>query len=122
MDDHVTRFRLLGIDTGHMIERLPVEERDAYGDWHPVSGNQRVAHYSDMAIVAPIWKVVDLLEREDLADERNRKGAELEEQRGPSEAVSDAATQEAEPTLASRGDFEAALEKVSRRKPSPPDA
>jgi hypothetical protein len=99
LEDNTTRFRLLGIDTGHKIDPLRLHEWDGR-DW----GNEApygVKHYSDMAIVAPIWKVVELLKREDLAEYRRQRGEEAERQRGTERAESDVAREE---RSASRGD------------------
>jgi hypothetical protein len=122
MDDNTTRFRLLGIDTGHKIEPLPLQKPNSRGKWQEVP-DARVAHFSDIAIVAPIWKVVDLLNREDLTKERKRLGVELERRRGNETAASDNLSENDDVrTLESRGQFEQALKKVSRRaKPSQPD-
>jgi hypothetical protein len=76
MDDLTTRFRLIGIDTGHLIDRLPVERWDGSG-WSP-HDDLTVPHLSDIAVVAPISKVVDLLDRDDLAAERVRLARDLE--------------------------------------------
>lgn len=88
MDDMTTRFRLLGIDTGHKIDPLFLQERDIRGRWRKDS-DKCVAHSSDIAIVAPIWKVVDLLNREDLAKERKRLGVKLEKRRAAEAPASD---------------------------------
>jgi hypothetical protein len=70
-----TRFRLLGIDTGHKIDHMPVSQHSG-SEW--ARREDLVAeHFTDVAIVAPIWKVVDLLEREDLADQRIQMSIEL---------------------------------------------
>ena len=44
-----------------------------------------------VAIVAPIWKVMDLLERDDLVEQRTRRGLDLERSRGTETAVSQTA-------------------------------
>ncbi len=69
MDDNTTRFLLLGIDTGHKADWLHVEEKAQTNSWS-VRRDLRVRHFADVAIVAPIWNVVELLEREDLANQR----------------------------------------------------
>ena len=97
MDDNTTHFRLLGIDTGHKLELFPVQKRDPSGTWRDVP-EIRVKHYSDIAIVAPIWKIVDLLNREDIAAERKRLGTDLEKKRGHEAAVSDLAPEHNLPT------------------------
>jgi hypothetical protein len=90
LDDNTTRFRLLGIDTGHIIDRLPVEEERQPSVW--VKRDElRVVHPSDVAVVAPIWKLVDLLEREDLTDQRIALGQELQRQHGSAGAESEVA-------------------------------
>lgn len=122
LDDNVTRFRLLGIDTGHMVDPLDVQRHEPNG-WVKIP-DTRVAHYTDVSIVSPIWKVVDLLEREDMAEERRRAAAEMEKVRGSLVAVSDVATDASEPAAIpemAKADFEDALRKVSRRKPSQSD-
>ena len=87
-ESNVTHFRLLGIDTGHKMDPLPVLEKDRQGGWRE-RDDLRVAHNSDVAVVVPIWKVVDLLNRPDLADHRERIGRELEVARGNETAVAD---------------------------------
>lgn len=89
LDDNTDRFRLIGIDTGHKVDLLPVSEPDAQGDWH-TRQDLRVDHFSDVAIVAPSWKIVELLERDDLAEQRHQAGLDLEARRGHERAASDA--------------------------------
>lgn len=48
-------------------------------------------HSSDVAVVVPIWKVLDLLDREDLAERRAELGRQLEKRAGHEAAVSEAA-------------------------------
>lgn len=86
-EDNQTKFRLIGIDTGHMIDYLPIEERDDAG-WERIE-RLRAIHLTDVSIIAPVWKVTDLLDRKDLAQERRRLGLELEKHRGSERAVSD---------------------------------
>lgn len=81
LDDNTTRFRLLGIDTGHVINHLPLLGRQ--GDEWVQRGDLRAEHPTDVAIVAPIWKVVDLLEREDLAKQRLDLGEDLHRRLDP---------------------------------------
>lgn len=124
-DTNVTKWRLLGIDTGHLPDAIPVEVKNEHGDWVNVP-RHRVAHNSDMAVVAPIWKVVELMEREDMVKQRRRAGEELQEQYGDVHVKADVSLEPDEDTEAAertitKADFEAALRKVSRRKPSPPD-
>jgi hypothetical protein len=88
LEVHVTRFRLLGIDTGHMVDRLAVEQMDPVGQW-ATSGHLRVSHFSDVSIVAPIWNVVDLLKQQDLATERENLGRQLEAERRREAAVAE---------------------------------
>lgn len=117
MDDNTTRFRLLGIDTGHKIDLLPVQKQDSHGEWHPIP-QARVQHYSDIAIVAPIWKIVDLLNREDVAANRRRIGIDLEKRRGLEAAISDMASAEE----FTREDFLRDLTKVTRPVEPPGEA
>jgi hypothetical protein len=86
LEDHTTRFRLLGIDTGHMVDPLAVQQRMGQGEWHD-GQDLRVLHFTDVAIVAPIWKVMDLLERDDLVAQRTQFGLDLERSRGADTAV-----------------------------------
>lgn len=78
LESNITHFFLLGINTGHKDDLLPVEEKDGLGVWNK-RDNFRARHYSDVAIVTPIWKVVDLLNRQDLMAQRKQLGRELEE-------------------------------------------
>ena len=111
MDDNIDRFRLLGIDTGHKIDPLPVEQWD--DGWEKVH-RQRVPHYSDVAIVSPIWKVVDLLNGEDQVERRNELGREMTRKRGHEATASDVADEMTTPDWSGE-QFEEGLRKVSRR-------
>jgi hypothetical protein len=120
LEDNQTKFRLLGIDTGHMTENAPVQVKDERGMWQNVP-RHRVAMNTDMAIVTPIWKVVDLLEREDMIEQRRRAGLELERKRGSEQAESDVALEpesdaESFERPLTKQDFEDALRKVSRKR------
>jgi hypothetical protein len=77
-DDQTTRFRLLGIDTGHKVDVLPVLRN---GGAVP---ELTVPHYSDISIVSPIWKVVDLLESDEFISDRILRGRALQERFGSS--------------------------------------
>jgi hypothetical protein len=90
LEDQYTRFRLLGIDTGHKLDHLDVLSRTSSG-WEK-RPDLDVEHFTDVAVVAPIWKVVNLLERGDFATERLRIGREMERLRGNERAVSDVAS------------------------------
>ncbi len=76
-ESNVTHFRLLGIDTGHKKDPLKVKQANDAGAWHD-RDDLRVMHFSDVSIVAPIWKVVDLLKRGDLTEQRLQLGRQLE--------------------------------------------
>jgi hypothetical protein len=89
MDDNTTRFRLLGIDSGHVIDRLAVQQQDDSHAWVQ-RPDLRAVHPSDVAIVAPIWKVVDLLDRDDLTQQRVELGMELQRKNGLAEGTADA--------------------------------
>jgi len=75
LESNITHFRLLGIDTGHKLDILKVKQIDDTRMWHE-RDDMRAEHFSDVAIVAPIWQVVDLLNREDLAEQREQLGRE----------------------------------------------
>ncbi len=66
MDDYTDRFRFLGIDTGHLTERIRVRATDPAAD----IGELAAEHNSNVAIVAPAWKLLDLVERADLVEQR----------------------------------------------------
>lgn len=76
-NDNTTRFRLLGIDTGHLHHHESIEERRVDNTWSE-RPDLRVAYNTDIAIVAPISQVVRLLEREDRVAERRRHDDEAE--------------------------------------------
>jgi hypothetical protein len=67
LEDNTTRFRLLGIDTGHVQESLPVRQRGSVPD---ESTDLFVRHNSDVAIVAPIWNLIDVLDRDEVVQGR----------------------------------------------------
>lgn len=90
LDDNTDRFRLLGIDTGHKEDPLAVKQLTGQGEWLDRT-DLCVLHFTDVAIVAPIWKVMDLLERDDLVEQRTRRGLDLERSRGTETAVSQTA-------------------------------
>jgi hypothetical protein len=77
-----------------------------------------------VAIVAPIWKVVDLLKREDFVERRTELGTNLEKRR-ESEATTSDTAREAPVKDGGAADRSAAFDgnllKVSRRKPFPTD-
>lgn len=77
LEDNQTRFRLIGIDTGHKIDFLPVLQRGTDTGWVE-QPDLRAAHPTDVSIIAPIWRVIELLEREDIADEIKAIERELE--------------------------------------------
>jgi hypothetical protein len=87
-EDNITKFRLIGIDTGHKADYLRINQAGAWLELDQMA----VQHPSDVAIVAPIWKVTDLLEREDVAAERREQGLRLHTLRGHEIAVSDEAS------------------------------
>lgn len=111
-------FAVLGVVSGHwylpavLYERInravsPEEAQEA-GLVHVNSG---------IALVTPSQHILDLLNREDvMADRKKRRASERPED---SAAALDA-VEEQEQAM-TRQDFDAALRKVSRRKPSPPD-
>lgn len=75
LESNITYFQLLGIDTGQKIDILPVVEWDG-SEWRNYDG-LHVQHHSDIAIVVPIWKVMDLLNREDVAEQRTQLAREI---------------------------------------------
>lgn len=87
-EDNITRFRLIGIDTGHKIDYLPIYERAVDHTWAKRDG-LLTEHFTDVAIVAPIWSLIDLLDRPDMANQRLRLAEELEARRGQERAISD---------------------------------
>jgi hypothetical protein len=106
---------LIGIDTGHKILTSPVIDETTK---KPVDPPCTVVQNSGVAIVAPVWKIRDVLDEEEFVEQRKEADREWLERHGAEEASSDVAADE---NTFTRADFEDALKKVSRRiKPSPP--
>lgn len=74
-----TLFRLIGLDTGHMTNLMPIIDRSTGlrvdEDWRAVAN-------SGVAIVAPIEEVTDLLDTAAVAGERNETAAAILVARG----------------------------------------
>ncbi len=93
-DSEKTYFRLIGIDTGHLDHSVLVGRPDRSGKFRQVGG--LTSHYpSDVAIVAPVERIIELLDRDDLASQRAEFGRELERVSGPQLAVPDVASESA---------------------------
>lgn len=72
LEDNQTKFFLLGVDTGHKIETLAVEVRDSGGELWCTSPNQRVSYTTDIAVVAPIWGLLDRLQEQPFVENGSR--------------------------------------------------
>lgn len=90
LEDNETKFRLIGVDTGHKIDSLSVMWRSPGQDWTR-RDDLRVNHYSDVSIVAPIWRLIEFLETKDLVDERTHLAEELEKRFAPLNGPPDSA-------------------------------
>lgn len=110
LEDNTERFRLLGIDTGFKQHMLPVKQLDQEGNW--LKTNLHAEHMSDISIVCPIWKVADLLNREDLDRQRREIGRELERLRGQ-EGAAPASAERDDPSF-TREDFLKSLDRATR--------
>jgi hypothetical protein len=98
---------LLGIDWGHMPLYRSVE-RNGVKDV-----SLRVELNTGIACVAPVWKIMDVLNLEELMKERAKEDRAIESrEKHEASAVSDVATKQ-EPFT--RTDFETALKKASRK-------
>jgi hypothetical protein len=110
---------LLGIDVGHISGFTPVVEWDKQlRKYVPAVQGPYVEEHSGMTQVVPAWKIAELLEADELVAKRRQIDDSMKEDRErPRSATRKDATREP----LTRGEFESALRKVSRRKPSQPD-
>jgi hypothetical protein len=111
-------WALMGLVSGHW--NLPadvVQKNKPVDDLEPI---EEVKVNAGIALVTPAQRIVELLTREDVAVDLAKR---REEQRNRDAAEADVApaVKEPEDESMTRADFEEALKKVSRRKPSPPD-
>jgi hypothetical protein len=99
---------LLGIDCGHLPDRLPVLEStgERVSDGYFVKGN------SGMMVVVPSWKLLELLEVGEVAEMRKKQTEEWKE-KSKDHAVLDVAEGDA----VSREQFLRDLRKVAKRRP-----
>ncbi len=110
---------LLGIDTGHKMLPSTVKDKatnkTADVPWY-------VLEHTGVAIVAPVWKIRDVLDEEDFVTQRKTDDKEWVEKHGDEHASSDIAAEfqdeQPEPVF-TRDAFEQALHKATRpvRKP-----
>jgi hypothetical protein len=107
---------LLGIDMGHISDVLPILKKDELTDGKrvPVDDNWVVESNTGMSCVIPAWKILELLNVEELVESRKEVLKEYEAQKKSSPVSFDVATPD-KPVF-TQTDFEAALKKVSRKK------
>ncbi len=101
---------LLGVDWGHIL------------DWEQVyENNQRtgaaVRANTGMTGVVPAWKLVEILNSEELVRQRKEKDEKAKVQHGQDAVALDSASPDAEASF-TKQDFETALRKASRRDKS----
>ena len=110
-------FSLLGIDWGHLPNWEPVYETDdSTGERMPIPG-QFVKANTGMAGVVPAWKILELLECEDVVETRKQYLKERTEAQYRDVASFDVATDDISDTSKpfTEGDFDSALHKVTRK-------
>lgn len=73
IEDNTDRWGLLGVYTGHFSEYLPLVEREAGGRYVTAASHYRSVGGREVAIVCPTWKLVELLEREDVRTDRRER-------------------------------------------------
>lgn len=96
---------IIGIDCGHLPEVAYIT--DGQGNRHP--DNWQVKLNSGMAIVVPAWKILEVLEMEDLRKPREEEEKRRKKQAEESPVVLDSAVSEDGITEA---EFDSALEKA----------
>lgn len=117
---------LLGVDWGH----LPIDEQVKWkDDKRPIEEGWVVESNSGQMAVVPAWKLQELLDQEELAMSRQRGEERITERKKSSPVRLDKRAKEAEKPdqpanfvtdAFTKGDFEDALDRVSRPV-SPPD-
>ena len=106
---------LLGIDWCHLNNYNPVVDKDG----KPTEG-LKVSENTGMAGVIPAWKILEVLNCDEVIAMRRANEKEIRE--AEQHVALDAAEGADGPSVFTKEDFEAALKKVSRRiQPSPPD-
>jgi hypothetical protein len=112
----------LGIDMGHLKDQRPVLNKAELREGKRVSidNNWLVETNTGMSCVIPAWKVLEVLEVEELVESRKQVLKELTKAKASSAVSFD--TAEPENPSFTQADFEAALRKVTRRiEPSESD-
>lgn len=107
--DYKTWF--LGIDWGHLPKWEFVV--DEYGDRHP--DGWRVKLNSGMMGVVPCWKLLDLINCEELMEKREKQERMFREQKESAGTLDTATVTTVEKKEFTQADFESALRKVSRK-------
>src|SRR6185437_7891403 len=113
----------LGIDMGHLKDERPVLNKEELrnGNRVPIDKNWLVETNTGMSCVIPAWKVLEVLEVEELVKSRKQVLEELKKAKASSAVSFD--TAEPENPSFTQADFEQALRKASRRiHSSEPDA
>jgi hypothetical protein len=101
---------LLGIDWCHIPRKSLVRAVDG----SPVDGNWYVDENTGMAGVIPAWKIIDVLNSEELIMQREIADQKITDKKQSSTASLDVAD---DPKSFTRDEFEAALKKASRKIP-----
>lgn len=113
---------LIGIEWGNFNRYQHVRERVGEGPdttYPLISEPWYVRENSGMSLVVPAWKIEEVLMDERLADDRRQQEEKVRDQQEVPSGAAPTVEHEGEPFT--KDNFEAALKKVSRRKPSPPD-
>lgn len=107
---------LLGIDWSHIRRFEKVLQPKGTDDFEPVPEGWVVQENSGMAGVVPAWKIAELLQEEGIVKQRQN----VETARRDLQAVKGGASADTSEPAFTKAEFDAALRRVSRRKPSPP--
>jgi hypothetical protein len=100
----------IGIDRGHVPLWKPVLEKDQETDT-----GHRVEQNTGIAVVIPAWRIMDVLNKEELVKQRTEDDEEIGK-RKQTASIADVGEEDNQPFTQS--DFESALKKASRKIPS----
>jgi len=103
---------LLGIDWCHLQSRESVRETSG----KPVDGGWFVEQNSGMAGVIPAWKILDILNSEELVAMRRKEDEKITQKKAESPVSLDYAEARQADEPFTQEDFNAALKKVTRKK------
>lgn len=109
--DLVGQPSLLGIDCAHVLSYDKVV--DAGGK--PLEHGLKVASNTGMAIVIPAWRLMDLLDTEELVTQRKQTDEQHREEKEADKQNSSVASDVAKPESSTAENYEAALKRAGRK-------